>query len=59
MTKRFGSKVQRWVNTLKKRHLVQLDGFDTNKTKKTKWAENTEKRPLQQNDFRNKVMVKN
>ena len=41
-----------------KRHLVQLDGFGANKTKKTKWTENTEKSSLQQNDCRNKVMVK-
>ena len=40
-------------------HLVQLDGFDVNETKKTKWTENTEKSSLQQNDYRNKVMVKN
>ena len=39
-------------------HLVQLDGFDVNETKKTKWTENTEKSSLQQNDYRNKVMVK-
>ena len=41
-------------------NLVQLDGFDANETKKTKWTdlENTEKSSLQQNDYRNKVMVK-
>ena len=44
--------------TILKRHLVQLDGFDVNETKKTKWTENTEKSSLQQNDYRNKVMVK-
>ena len=44
--------------TLLKRHLVRLDGFDVNETKKTKWTENTEKSSLQQNDYRNKVMVK-
>ena len=35
-----------------------MDGFDVNETKKTKWTENTEKSSLQQNDYRNKVMVK-
>ena len=42
-------------------NLVQLDGFDANETKKTKWTdlENIEKSSLQQNDYRNKVMVKN
>ena len=45
--------------TILKRHLVQLDGFDANETKKTKWTENTEKSSLQQNDYRNNVMVKN
>ena len=44
--------------TIIKRHLVQLDGFDANKTKKTKWTENTETSSPQQNDYRNKVMVK-
>ena len=45
--------------TILKRHLVQLDGFDANETKKTKWTKRTEKSSLQQNDYRNKVMVKN
>ena len=45
--------------TILKRHLVQLDGFDANKTKKTKWTENTEKSSPQQNDYRNKVIEKN
>ena len=44
--------------TILKRHLVQLDGFDANKTKKAKWTENNEKSSQQQNDYRNKVMVK-
>ena len=44
--------------TILQRHLVHLDGFDTNKTKKTKWTEVSEKSSLQQNDYRNKVMVK-
>ena len=44
--------------TILKRHLVQLDGFDANKTKKTKWTENTETSSPQQNDYPNKVMVK-
>ena len=45
--------------TILKRHLVQLDGFDANKTKKTKWTENAEKSSPQQNDYRNIVMEKN
>ena len=44
--------------TILKRHLVQLDGFDVNETKKTRWTENTEKSSLQRNDYRIKVMVK-
>ena len=38
-----------------------MDGIDANETKKTKWTdlENTEKSSLQQNDYRDKVMVKN
>ena len=44
--------------TILTRHLVQLDGFDVNGTKKTKWRENTEKSSLQRNDYRIKVMVK-
>ena len=44
--------------TILQRHLVQLDGFDANKTKKTNWTEVSEKSSLQQNDYRNKVMVK-
>ena len=42
--------------TILKMHLVQLDGFDANKTKKTKWTENTEKSSLQQKDYRNKII---
>ena len=47
--------------TILKINLVQLDGIDANETKKTKWTDlkNTEKNSLQQNDYRNKVMVKN
>ena len=45
--------------TILKRHLVQLDGFDANKAKKTKWTENTEKSSPQQNYYRNIVMEKN
>ena len=45
-----------------KRHLVQLDGFDANKTKKKQSGQRTLKKALTAanfNDCRNKVMVKN
>ena len=45
--------------TILKRHLVQLNGLNANETKKTKWTEDTAKSSLQQNDYLNKVMVRN
>ena len=45
--------------TILKRHLVQLNGLNENETKKTKWTEDTAKSSLQQNDYRNKVMIRN